>query len=307
MKDSVGRRAISQLLGVVAASALIWACTSARSDSSRSSDLTAPPSPAAALVPFTPTIDCGGGASCQLTMDVTMPAQGGQRSLILLVPGGPQPLEEEKALLVSTLGPALAQRGAVVMTIQWRQGPTYGAAFPADLADVACAIGVARSVGPSYGADPSKLTLVGHSLGAWAGAVLVLTQEEYTPADGACARTAGALRPDRFVSVAGALDPKQKDDISIGDQLGVDPARLAAADPFALIEQYPAAKGPLPITLIHGTADSVVPPEVSRRFRAAANAQGYAVPLVEVPDADHHDVLVSPRTIDTIASVATSA
>jgi acetyl esterase/lipase len=237
-------------------------------------------------------------------MDVRAPAGDGPWPLILLIPGGPQPLLEQPKLLVDTLAPALAREGAVVLTIQWRQGPRYGVSFPDNVADVACAIGVARSVGASYGADPATVTLVGHSLGGWAGAVLALTPSEYAPDAGACNATAGSLRPDRFVSIAGGLNEATVvDDIAMSALLGIDPVDAAAADPFALIEQYPPG---MPMTLIHGTADIDVLPDVSREFGSAAVAHGYTVDLIEVEGADHHSVLTAPETIATIMAVATA-
>jgi acetyl esterase/lipase len=260
--------------------------------------------PSSPTIAFTPSIGCGEGSSCQLVMDVQAPAGDGSWPLILLVPGGPQPLLEQPKLLVDTLAPALAREGAVVLTIQWRQGPQHSVSFPDNVADVACAIGIARSVGASYGADPATVIVVGHSLGGWAGAVLALTPSEYSPDAGACNATAGSLRPDRFVSIAGALNEATVvDDISMSAQLGIDPADAAAADPFALIDRYPPG---MPITLIHGTADIDVLPDVSREFGSAAVAHGYTVDLIEVEGADHHSVLTAPETIATIMAVATA-
>jgi len=254
---------------------------------------------------FTPTVDCGESGSCQLEMDVQAPAADGPWPLVVLVPGGPQPVVDQLGLLAGTLAPALVREGAVVVTIQWRQGPSWGVSFPDNVADVACAIGVARSVGESYGADPSTVTLVGHSLGGWAGAVLALTPSEYAPDANACNATAGSLRPDRFISIAGGLNEATVvDDIRMSDALGIGPSDAAAADPFALIEQYPAG---MPITLIHGTEDIDVPPNVSEEFRSAAVANGYDVDLVEVKGADHHSVLTAPETITTIMAAATAS
>jgi acetyl esterase/lipase len=253
---------------------------------------------------FTPSVDCGLGLSCQLLMDVQAPAGDGPWPLILLVPGGPQPPVEQPTLLDDTLAPALARQGAVVLTIQWRQGPQYGVSFPDNVADVACAIGVARTVGASFGGDPAKVTVVGHSLGGWAGAVLALTPSEYSPDAGTCNTTAGSLRPDRLVSIAGALNEATVvDDISMSALLGIDPADAAAADPFALIDRYPPG---MPITLIHGIADIQVLPDVSRDFRSAAIAAGYTVDLIEVAGADHHTVLTARKTIEAIMAVATA-
>jgi acetyl esterase/lipase len=235
-------------------------------------------------------------------MYVQAPARDGPWPLILLVPGGPQPLVDQPGLLADTLAPALVREGAVVLTIQWRQGPRWGVSFPGNVADVACAIGVARSVAVSYGADASAVTLVGHSLGGWAGAVLALTPSEYPPDAGACNATIGSLRPDRFISIAGGLNEATVvDDIRMSDALGIAQTDATAADPFALIERYPPG---MPITLIHGTDDIDVSPNVSREFRSAAVANGYDIDLVEIRGADHHSVLTAPQAITTIMAVA---
>jgi dienelactone hydrolase len=259
-------------------------------------------------VAYTHFVDCGQLGSCQLAMYMRAPAEGGPWPLILLVPGGPQPLMQQPSLLIRDLAPALVQRGAVVMTIEWRQGPAQGAGFPVEVEDVACAIGVARKIAANYGADPSRVTLVGHSLGGWAGAVLALTPQQYRPPAGECNETAGSLRPDRFVSIAGALDEaSETDDISLSVQLGIDAAHSADADPFALIDRYPPGLPPIRLTLIHGTADDQVPVKVSREFRVTAVARGYVVDLVEVAGADHHAVLSAPLTATTIMAAASGS
>ena len=286
---------------------LVAGCSATTLPSAPSSDVPTPTGAelSHASVAFTPSIDCGEVGSCQLMMDIQAPTGEGPWPLILLVPGGPQPIPDEAALLSETLAPPLARQGAVVMTIQWRQGPRYGASFPAEVADLACAIGVARAIGASYGADPSKVTLVGHSLGGWAGAVLTLTPSEITPAEGTCTTTVGPLRPDSFVSVAGAFNALTlQDDIAMSDALGIDDDRFAAADPFTLLETYPAVELALPMTLIHGAEDVDVPIDVSRTFLEAAQARGYAVDLIEVAGAEHHTVLTAPETVSTIMSVA---
>ena len=259
-------------------------------------------------VAYTHLVDCGDFGSCRLVIYVRAPAEGGPWPLILLVPGGPQPLLQQPSLVLGDLAPVLVQRGAVVMAIEWRQGPTYGAGFPREVEDVACAIGVARKIAPEYGADQSRVTLVGHSLGGWAGAVLTLTPQKYKPAAGTCNETAGWLRPDRFVSIAGALnEASETDDIPLSVQLGIDAAHAADADPFALIDRYPSGVPPLRLTLIHGTADDQVPVKVSREFRAAAIDRGYVVNLIEVAGADHHGVLTAPLTASTIMAVASGS
>ena len=92
------------------------------------------------------------------------------------------------------------------MVADWRQAASTAGGYPASFQDVACAIGVARAVAGRYGGNGSDVTLVGHSLGGWAGAVVTLTPQAFTPAAGTCSRTLGPLRPDAFVDLDGAVD-----------------------------------------------------------------------------------------------------
>ena len=47
----------------------------------------------------------------------------------------------------------------------------------------------------------------------------------------------------------------------------------------------------MPQLLVHGTRDDLVPPAQSRDYAAAARAAGDTVDLVELPAADHFDVI----------------
>ena len=63
------------------------------------------------------------------------------------------------------------------------------------------------------------------------------------------------------------------------------PERYAVASPAALLPLG------VPQLLVHGARDDLVPPAQSRDYAAAARAAGDTVDLVELPDADHFDVI----------------
>jgi pimeloyl-ACP methyl ester carboxylesterase len=67
--------------------------------------------------------------------------------------------------------------------------------------------------------------------------------------------------------------------------------RLPRADPMALLPPL------VPTVILHGTADSDVPVEISRRYAAAARRRGADVDLRELPGRGHYAPLI-PGTED---------
>jgi acetyl esterase/lipase len=266
-------------------------------------------------VAYTPVIPCGSDTSvtCRLMMDITAPTSGGPWPLIVFLPGGPSPPDERYSGDLDPFVTAIAGQGAVVMVAGWREGPDWGGGYPISFQDVACAIGVARKIGPAYGANPDRLTLQGHSTGGWPAAVVGLTPTPFTPARGACNPTAGSLRPEAVVVGDGDLHevtkPNEADGLQyITDFLGGDrkkhPSAWAAADPFALARRYRGDANAIPFLLLHGSADTTVLPAVSKSFQAALVAAGYQSRLVEIPGADHVGSLYSKNGIEAILKAA---
>ena len=245
-------------------------------------------------VPFTPEVPCDDtGTMCQLTMDVLAPTAPGTRPIVLFVAGGPNPLTNQG--YVMDAGFPVAVHDAVVMQPVWRQDQDQGGGWPTSFQDIACAVGVARNIGPDYGGDPDRVVLVGHSLGGWASAVVALSPKDITPAEGACNPTTGSLRPDALVTLAGAVDLDEKGPGRRGFLRGFfdgsraqRPQRWAQSDPFALARNH----NQVPVTVVHGTADITVNPAVARAFAKALRDESVDAHLVEVPEADH---LLRPR------------
>jgi acetyl esterase/lipase len=259
-------------------------------------------------VPFTPDVPCDDvGTMCQLTMDVLAPTAAGSRPIVLFVAGGPNPLTNQG--YVMDAGFPVAVHDAVVMQPVWRQDQDQGGGWPTSFQDIACAVGVARAVGPAYGGDPGRVVLVGHSLGGWASAVVALSPRDITPAEGTCNPTSGSLRPDALVTLAGAVDLDEKGPGRQGFLRGFfdgsraqRPQRWTQSDPLALAKKH----SQVPVTVVHGTADITVNPAVARAFATALRHSGVDTHLVEVPDADHSYVLVAPAATEAIVA-ATAA
>lgn len=262
---------------------------------------------------FTPAIRCGdkAGTTCRLSMDIIGPVGGELHPLVVLLAGGPQPPDGQG--YANAAGAPLASRGVVVMRASWRQGARYGGGWRASFRDVACAIGVARRIGPDYGADPDRVTLVGHSLGGWVAAVVGLTRHTFTPGKGQCKRTEGSLRPDAVVTLAGAVDEVRNQGLGaaylnafFGGSSAGRPRAWAAADPFALA-RHEAAPGAVPFTLVRGGHDTVITRSAAPALLRVLRESGYRSRLVEAPSADHNGLLSAPRAVSAVTAATKQA
>ncbi|GGU60324.1 lipase [Streptomyces albospinus] len=201
----------------------------------------------------------------------------------------------------------LARSGLPVALAEYRRVGAGGGA-PRTFADVAAAIGAAVGAAAGFGSVAGAgATSGGGSGGAGSGGGsggaagvapgrrgVVLVGHS---AGGHLALLAAA-RPGtpvtRVVAVSPVADLARAHELglsngAVAELLGAGPGlaeRLAAADPMA---HGPAG---VPVTLLHGTADPDVPPDLSRRYAAAHPA---ATELRELPGVGHY-APVTPGT-----------
>jgi dienelactone hydrolase len=153
---------------------------------------------------------------------------------------------------VAPLSDMIAARGPTVYAADWNSHADDGGR-----SDVLGSLRFVRESIESNGGDPDSVVLVGWSLGGTAAAGLTLH-----------ARRLG-IGVAHTVCLAGGFPAP--DPIS-GDQL--------------LTGQLPSSKHPTPFTLLHGTADDIVPVSTSRAFAQQLTQAGWPVEVVEVPT-DH--------------------
>jgi pimeloyl-ACP methyl ester carboxylesterase len=135
-------------------------------------------------------------------------------------------------------------------------------------------------------AEFDSLVLAGHS----AGGQLALWATSRLVAAGTPVRGVLALAAVCDLAEAYRLD---LDGGAVGDLLGGGPEevpdRYAAGDPLALLPLG------VPVRLLHGMTDEIVPVEFSRRYQAVAQLAGDRVALTELPDTGHFPV-IDPRS-----------
>ena len=258
-------------------------------------------------IPFTSTVPCAeDGTTCVLHLDLYYPAEaradGTPYPVAVFAKGGPDVPSTD-----GTLAPLLAGQGVVVIDGSWRQSTRFAGGGLTGIRDLACTIKAARTLAPEVGGAGGPVTLIGHSLGGWAGSVLALTPDAIEPDPGQCLYSDGARAPDAFVGLSGAYasihdgDQDATWESIVGVPRADNPEAWAALDPIDLVERHSAPA--IPIMLMHGGADGVVPLAESEELAAALTAAGKPTSVQVEDGIDHGAIRDAAATIRTLAEL----
>lgn len=176
-------------------------------------------------------------------------------------------------------GAALAERGFVVVVPDYRLVPQVR--FPSFIEDCALAVRWTRDHIAEAGGDARRITLSGHSAGAYIGAMLALDQRYLRDAgvDPAIIRAAALL--------AGAYDFYPFTEPYGRNALGHWP-RPRETQPV----NFARADAP-PMLLLHGSADRTAFPHNSRSLARRLECAGAPVTLKIYPGKSHIDLVTS--------------
>jgi acetyl esterase/lipase len=216
------------------------------------------------------------------------PAVSGRAApLIVLIHGGFWRPAYDRTHL-GPMGHALAAAGYVVAVPEYRRAGMAEEGWTGTFGDIALAADQVAGIAGAYGADTSAVTWAGHSAGGhlalWAAARPGL------PLSGAGSRWRGPCPAAHVVALAACASLRLCAEWNLGEGAVLSligggpeevPERYAVADPAAL------PPPPVPVTLVHGTADTQVPVDMSRAFGVGR--------LVEIPGAGHFD-LIDPES-----------
>ena len=204
-----------------------------------------------------------------------VPAREPARSVAVLVANGNAGDRSARAPLAA----ALSERGLTVLLFDYR-GYGGNAGRPSEGGLVRDARAAQRFLVDEAGFRPDRVLYFGESLGA---AVVTALAVDRPPA--------GLLLRSPFVDLA-----------SVGRlHYPVLPVRALLRDRFPVAEQLREVDAP--VSVVYGSADTVVPASQSR---AVAEAAPRLERLVEVPGADHNDVslLVGDELLDAVVELA---
>ena len=186
---------------------------------------------------------------------------------------------------------ALTKLGVATWTIEYRRIGDKGGAWPGTFQDVANGMDYLREVAKQHSLDLRRVVVIGHSAGGqlvlWLAARknLPKTSELYSN---------NPLPLLGVVSLAGISDLKKyrpNCDDSVNKLLGGTPeqfpARYQQTSPIELLPLQ------VPVRLIHGAKDRIVPLELGKDFEAAAKRKGEDITLTTLETTGHFD-LISP-------------
>jgi len=236
-------------------------------------------------------LDVSYGVHPEQRLDVYLPAAAAAAPVVLFVHGGGWSVGDKSQY--AAVGNRLAREGLAAMIVNYRLSPAVQ--HPTHVRDVAQAIGWCVRHAASYGADPARLCLMGHSSGAHLAALVAL-EPSYLAAEGVPTSAIG-----RVVGVSGVgydLDERYAE-LPVGPffrpVFGADCRLWKHAAPL----QYAGRSAP-EFLLIHGLGDTEAPPASTEVFAAALQATGVATRLVLVPDENHVSVMfaAAPQVVE---------
>ena len=229
------------------------------------------------------------GPRAEHVVDLRFPRANADRAapLIVLIHGGFwRPAYDRMHL--GPMGHALAAAGYVVAVPEYRRAGMAEEGWTGTFGDIALVADQVAGIAGAHGADTGAVTWAGHSAGGhlalWAAARPGL------PLSGAGSPWRGPFSATHVVALAACSSLRLCAEWNLGEGavlalMGGGPEevreRYAVADPAAL------SPPPVPVTLVHGTADDQVPVSMSQAFGAGR--------LVEIPGAGHFD-LIDPES-----------
>lgn len=212
-----------------------------------------------------------------LTLDVYTPAGARNAPVVVFFFGGRW--GEGDKLQYKFVGQALASRGIVAVVPNFRLYPAVR--FPAFVQDGAMALKWARGSIGSYGGDPAKLFVMGHSSGAHIASMLALNEGYLKAVGGSRSWLKG------MIGLAGPYNFLPIQDPELRDIFG-PPDQFEQSQPIFFVDgQNP------PLLLLHGEDDKTVWVNNTRTLAKAVAVAGGPVETVIYPKMSHDMILNS--------------
>lgn len=175
-------------------------------------------------------------------------------------------------------GQAFASRGIVVAIADYRLFPKVR--YPAFIHDSALALRFVRGVAATYGGDPDRIFLAGHSAGAYNAMMLVSDPHYLHEVQGNMGWVRGV------VGISGPYDFLPLKSANLIDIFGGD--RRTETQPITYVD----GKRP-PMLLVTGSDDTTVLPRNTRRMAARLRLFGADVREIVYPGVGHIGIILS--------------
>jgi acetyl esterase/lipase len=223
-------------------------------------------------------------SSLRTRLDVYRPEGAVARPVLVYVYGGSW--RNGDRTRYAPLGQRLLPEGFVVVVPDYTTFPA--ARYPQPTQEIAAAIAWTLENIERYGGDPKRVVVGAHSAGAQIAGLAVLDPRWL----GALGHSAAELRG--FVGVSGVYDlPLQSAHLRRVGGLAWYIAAIAGGEHNLEVASPSRHIGPLdlPVLLIHGRADAVVPAHIAQDFHKRLQAAGVPSELIIYPDRGHGSLM----------------
>ncbi|MBM3262471.1 MAG: alpha/beta hydrolase [candidate division Zixibacteria bacterium] len=245
-------------------------------------DIAALPAPAAGLrIPY-------GDGAFQFG-DLRLPEGTGPYPVAVVIHGGCwlSRIDLEHA---GHLSVALNRAGLATWTLEYRRIGNPGGGWPGTFEDVAAGTDHLRTLATRFPLDIKRVVLIGHSAGGHL-ALWTAARPNFLKTHPLFSRD--PLRVQGVVALAGITDLRAYGtgsgncNASVYPLMGGTPAEVP--ERYALANPVELALSGVPVWLVHGTEDVIVPVEQSRRFRDIARSKGGEASLLTIQNAGHFE------------------
>jgi acetyl esterase/lipase len=235
--------------------------------------LTLPPPPADHRLPY--------GTDPNQFGDLRLPKGSGPFAIVMNIHGGFWRAKYDLTHAGHVCA-ALTSKGVATWNLEYRRAGNPGGGWPGTFEDIASAYRFLPQIAKRYSLNASRIAVVGHSAGGHLALCLAAHEPSVTHA----------------ISLAGVVDLQQAYKLHLSNDAVVEflggkpnevPDHYREADPMRLSVTNAAQ------ILIHGANDDVVPPAFSRHYVEEKKKSQETVTLIEIPKADHFDV-IDPRS-----------
>lgn len=227
---------------------------------------------------------CGTDNKAQ-TLDLLIPNEQllAKNPLLIYIHGGGWKEGDKENSITKEYAVQLANSGLSAATIDYRLSKE--ATYPAQNEDVSCAVNFLVQNAEKYKFDTKKMILIGDSAGGQLAAMEAIYQHH---------TYLGVIMAYGVSDLNEQITEKQ--DTNALSYLGSKATELAKSNSPAFAKSFPNTS----FLLLHGTADSVVPVEESKKFANILKKNGVRVEFKAIPNAQHA-FLGSGDTSDTMA------
>jgi acetyl esterase/lipase len=240
------------------------------------------------------------GSTPEQMGDLRVPEGPGPHPVVVLLHGGGWRERWERDLM-DGLAVDLARRGFASWNPEFRRVGPSGGAFAGMLEDVSAAVDHVATLAERHPLDVERVVVSGHSAGGHLAVWIGCRDHLPEGAPGAGER----VRPVLLLSLAGVHDlvecaARGTDEMSTITLLGGGPQEVP--EHYALVSPRELLPIGIPQLLIHGTNDRPDLVDLDRTYVASARASGCEIELLELPGADHFDV-IDPHSLAWLAIV----